>query len=113
MTSFIKAMLTPYRPQFIEKIMTDASGRRFRVLFAVSFVNGEVRGRVISAEPIEHKSLELRGESYEKSTETLCLPYVAIAIITPTSYLLSPALFISPFSELFFFTSQPTRAPNK
>ena len=46
-------MLTPYlKSQFVEKVLTDRYGRQFRCLFLVALVNGEVKGKLVSAQEI-------------------------------------------------------------
>ncbi|MDP3962372.1 MAG: hypothetical protein Q8Q03_00690 [bacterium] len=89
-------MLTPYSSsKFITKTLTSASGEQFRVVFLVSFVNGEVKAQVVSAKKI---SVVCLPEFKEKSPVTFTY--------TPAS---SPV--VSLFNPLFFFNSQPTRAP--
>lgn len=100
-------MLTPYRPQFIEKILADSFGRQFRVVFAVSYsIDGEVRGRIVSAQPIEL----LKGSTI-RSQANVCLPCAQsfnlqsfnLPIVTPV---------VSPYFSLeYLLNSQPTRAP--
>ena len=95
-------MLIPYtQPRFVEKILTDASGRQFRVVFAVSFVGGEVRGHIVSATEI--KALE---------TRTLCLSGTCAAVKGATEYVRAFTPVASPYFSLeFLINSQPTRAP--
>ncbi len=105
-------MLTPYRPQFIEKVLTDAAGRRFRVVFAVSFVDGEARGRIVSATEIN--TLKLAGEVQAAVVTTpLCLggSHASATSAKPVSTF---ARVISPyFSHDYLITAQPTRAPSR
>jgi len=95
-------MLIPYtQPRFVEKILTDASGRQFRVVFAVSFTNGEVRGRIVSATEI--KALE---------TCILCLSGARTTVKGNTEYVRAFTPIASPYFSLeFLINSQPTRAP--
>ena len=105
----VNDMLTTYKqPQFIEKILTDSFGRQYRVLFAVSFVDGEIRGRVISATPI---SL-LKGSTNGGSTSVFLLAGQSKKEVF-AEYIPAFAPIISPYIELYFFNSQPTRAPSK
>lgn len=102
------------RQQFLEKTVTDSFGRQYRVVFAFSFVDGEVRGRVISAELIS-ETLTLKGRVNEFKASGLCLP-CARATLTPYSVLLTPRRsFVSPYFSVFelLITSQPTRAPSR
>ncbi len=109
----VNDMLTTYKqPQFIEKILTDSFGRQYRVLFAVSFIDGEIRGRVVSATQIE-RSLKLVAGSQENRTN-FCLPCAKSSQLLPSSSKLPAASsIVSPYIELYFFNSQPTRAPSK
>jgi hypothetical protein len=97
-------MLTTHlRSQFVTKILTNASGEQFRVVFLVALINGEVKAQVISAEPI----------SESKAAAPLCLPCIKndenfVTFTKPGKGTSSPSLF----NELFFFNSQPTRAPS-
>jgi hypothetical protein len=101
-------MLTTYRPNFIEQIFTDLSGRQFRLVFLVSNVDGKLKGHLVSAEPVSAKA-RLRG-SVEESV--FLLPIVCPQTKTVTEYISSFTPIVSPYNELFFFTSQPTRAPS-
>jgi len=101
-------MLTPYRPQFIEQIFTDQTGHQFRLVFLVSNVEGKLKGQLISAQPLSTKA-RVQG-SFEQSS--LLLPIVCPQNKTVTEYISSFAPIVSPYNELFFFTSQPTRAPS-
>ncbi|MES2314505.1 MAG: hypothetical protein V4524_01020 [Patescibacteria group bacterium] len=112
-------MLKPTIPsKFVERIITSQTGEQYRVVFLVTLVNGEVKARVVGAQLIskvqllEDKSYELRAKRYERNTAVLCLPGASAINLSPTSYLISPALRVSPFTSLLFFTSQPTRAPS-
>ena len=97
-------MLTPYsQSKFVEKILTNAKGEQFRVVFCVAFVNGEVKAQIVSATPIsqtiEHK-------------EVLCLPVFKEKVAQVFSYIPAFVSKISPFNQFFFFNSQPTRGPD-
>ncbi len=96
-------MLTPHlRSQFVTKILTSASGEQFKVVFLVALVNGEVKAQVISAEPV----------SKAQAAAPLCLPCVKNNEKF-VNFKKSPKATPSPFyNELFFFNSQPTRAPS-
>ncbi|MDR3558621.1 MAG: hypothetical protein P4L61_03750 [Candidatus Pacebacteria bacterium] len=116
----------------MEKVLTDRNGRQYRVLFLVSLIDGEVRGQIVSAQPIfeEAKAIRLPGrigkgstkhEARHDSTESsadspwtkLCLPAVKSAAKVVESRMSSWSRVASPyFSELEFFMSQPTRAPS-
>jgi hypothetical protein len=110
-------MLTPHlQSRFIEKVLTDRNGQQFRVLFLVSLINGEVRGQVVSAQPIygQVKTVSLPSSvAKETSWSKLCLPCTKAAAkiigskIRPWTRVASPY-----YSSLEFFMSQPTRAPS-
>ena len=38
--------------QFVSRIFTDSNGRRFRLNFFVAVIDGEIRGRLISVQPL-------------------------------------------------------------
>jgi hypothetical protein len=95
-------MLTPLsRSQFVTKILTSPTGEQFKVVFLVALVNGEVKVQVISATPISAKTVTVP-----------CLPKPFEK--TSVSFTYTPTFTekISFFNELFFFNSQPTRAPS-
>jgi len=101
-------MLTSYRPQFIEQIFTDLIGRQFRLVFLVSKVGGKLKGQLISAQPLSAKA-RIQGSTQKSS---FLLPISCPQSKTVTEYISSFAPIVSPYNELFFFTSQPTRAPS-
>lgn len=92
-------MLTPYlRSQFVTKILTSANGEQYKVVFLVALVNGEVKAQIISAEPMV------------KATP-VCLPKAVVKSPATFTYVAPTTPVVSFFNELFFFNSQPTRAP--
>lgn len=100
-------MLTPYsQPQIISKIFTSGDGQQFRMVFLVVLVNGEVKGKLLSVQPLSNRASSVRGENTYPS-----LPVFIQAKKIVTEYISSFAPIISPYSRLLFFTSQPTRAP--
>jgi hypothetical protein len=110
-------MLTPHlQSRFIEKVLTDRTGQQFRVLFLVSLVNGEVRGQIVSAQPIFEgvRVASLPGRVYKVLPCTkLCLPCTKAAAKIIESKVRSWSRVASPYySSLEFFMSQPTRAPS-
>lgn len=106
-------MLTPYsRSNFVEKVLTDQSGRQFRALFLVTLSdNGEVKGHLLSLKPLPIKTLAIEGAV---SDGTICLPCWTADCEIETPYIDSYAPAVSPyFSELdIFLSTQPTRAPS-
>lgn len=98
-------MLTAYRPHFIERVFTDQAGRQFRLVFLVTFVDGQLKGRLVSAEPISSKA--------RTSGCVPCLPVACPTVKANTQYIAPVVPTVSPYTELFFLTSQPTRAPSK
>ena len=102
-------MLTPYRPHYIERVMTDSLGCRYRVIFAVSYIGEEVRGRVISATLIQ----SLNGQT-AKSAAPLCLSSAVPLHTSKILYLKSCVPVVSPYFSLeYLLNSQPTRAPSR
>lgn len=98
-------MLIPYsQPRFVEKVISDRSGRQFRMIFLVALVDGEVKGRLISIEPVI--------SSFRSAECVACLPTVAAKKIAETEYVSAFAPTVSPYFSLeFLINSQPTRAP--
>lgn len=92
-------------PQFVEKIVTDRSGQVFKLTFLVAIVDGQLKGRLVSAQPL--------AQSFKNTESILSLPVICPKNETITEYTPAFAPIVSPYSELFFFTSQPTRAPSK
>lgn len=105
-------MLTAYsRSQFVEKTLTDTSGRQFKVLFLVSLVNGEVVARPVSMKLISSDILALAGF---QSDARACLACFSAARVEETPYVSPWAPVVSPYINLdAIITSQPTRAPSK
>ena len=112
-------MLTAYTPKnqslqvyqggrFVEKIFTDQAGQQFKLVFFVALVNGEVKGTLVSAQPMQRRS----GLGGQASAEVLYLPISVPQNDVVTEYIPAYVPVISPYNELFFFTSQPTRAPS-
>lgn len=96
--------------QFMSRIFTDASGRRFRLTFLVAMVDGEVRGHLVSAEPISASVAQLSGTVSDGS---FCLPIICNNKKPATEYVSAFAPVVSPFFSLeFLINSQPTRAPS-
>ena len=102
-------MLTPYlKSQFVEKILTDRHGRQFRCLFLVALVDGEVKGRLISAELLKPTSYQLQATSSK-----LYLPILKKKpVISQFEFLLPITSSFVP-KDFSFVTSQMTRAPSR
>ena len=98
------------KPEFLSQIFTDASGRHFKLTFLVINVNGELKGRLISATPIA--ASKLYGTPGSQNSKIFCLPIFAETKKAATLYTPAYAPIVSPFHELYFVTSQPTRAPS-
>ena|SRR3989344_4390297 len=105
--------------QLVSRIFTDQLGQQFRLTFFVSIVNGEVRGRLVSAQPISSSAAQanvsriaLTGDSVSSPDQIFCLPIFCTKKEVETSYVPSYAPIVSPYRELYFFMSQPTRAPS-
>ena len=100
------------RGEIVSRVFTDLSGRKFLLTFLLTRVNGEIKGRLISAEPISSHSVEFKLLTGEVAGANFFLPLVCPDCIAETEYLPSKAPSVSPYLELFFFNSQPTRAPS-
>jgi hypothetical protein len=95
---------------FVSRIFTDQLGQSFRLTFFVTIVDGEARGHLVSAQPVAGNTrLALAGTC---ATSQFCLPTSCAQNATETVYIPAYAPIVSPFNTLFFFTSQPTRAPS-
>jgi len=115
-------MITPYsNSQFLSRIFTDANGRQFRLTFFVSVVNGELKGQLVSAQPVSVSrsvsdvTRQLTGSVSGNSgadASVFCLPIVCSEKKPATEYIPAYVPIVSPYTELYFFTSQPTRAPS-
>lgn len=109
-------MLTPCQnPQFLSRAFTDLSGRQFRLTFFVTLVNGEVRGRLVSAERISEAAPRKPHLGSRTSETILCLPISCHCNIPETAYTPAYAPVASPYYSAFEFLihSQPTRAPSR
>lgn len=100
-------MLTPYKPQFVEQIFTDQTGRQFRLVFLVSFVDGRLKGQLVSATPVASRKAQ-----FSSFNDQFLLPITCEQNVGDTEYVATFTPIVSPYNELFFFTSQPTRAPS-
>jgi hypothetical protein len=109
-------MLTPLnKQQFLSRIFTDVNGRQFRLTFLVAVVNGELRGHLISAEPLSSsRPIEISlGSVSCAGNEPFCLPISLTENEPSTEYVASFAPVVSPYFSLeFLINSQPTRAPS-
>ena len=101
------------RSDFISRIFTDLSGRKFRLTFLVSIVGGEVRGRLVSAEPISTRPT-LADLTNNSSYPCYVLPIICSEKIPDTKYVSSFAPVATPYFSIdFLINCQPTRAPAK
>jgi hypothetical protein len=97
-------MLTPQlRSQFVTKILTSQTGEKFRVVFLVALVNGKMQAQVVSAECLT-KSVS--------NEAILSLPVNFSKEFVTFTYTQTSDPKVSVFNSLFFFNSQPTRAPS-
>lgn len=111
-------MLTPLnQSQFISRIFSDATGRKFRLTFLVAIVNGEVRGHLVSAEPVSSSDNQTLITNYQLtgavSDGSFCLPIICNNKKPATTYVSSLKPIVTPYFSLeFLINSQPTRAPS-
>ncbi len=101
-------LVSSSQPRFIRKNFTDASGRQFRLTFLVALVDGEMKGRLVSAEPIAFAQLD-----GEVSDGSFYLPIAIPQNEASTEYVPAFTPVASPYFSLdFLIHSQPTRAPS-
>ena len=111
-------MLTPLNnSQFISRIFSDATGRQFRLTFLVAIVNGQVRGHLISAEPVSKSNNQTLITDHQLTGTVshggFCLPIICNNKKPATTYVSSLKPIASPYFSLeFLINSQPTRAPS-
>jgi hypothetical protein len=112
-------MLTRYRPKtkLIEKFYTRADGKTIRVLFLVALVGGELKAKLISAELADNYASEKSSCSdyftdFTRQSGISFLPVECKKSINHFQYIPSYSGIISPYNQLTFFISQPTRAPS-
>lgn len=101
--------------QFVSRIFTDPNGRRFRLNFFVAVIDGEIRGHLISVQPVsntnnqESITKKLTGEVADSG---FYLPIVCDEKTPNTIYISPFTAIVSPYFSLeFLINSQPTRAP--
>lgn len=92
-----------------EKVLRTKTGALARVKFLVMEFDGKSWVKVISIEAID-SSFKLQVSSFKKSA-TLCLPCLKTKAILPEVEKVIAEEIESPFFDLTFFVSQPTRAP--
>ncbi|MEI6304870.1 MAG: hypothetical protein WCP09_02510 [Candidatus Taylorbacteria bacterium] len=99
-------------PQFMSRVFSDRNGRLYRFTFLVSFVNGEMKGQLVSAEPVSTSHSASSEASPYSNGQIFMLP-VCFPVKKPeTAYVFSFAPVVSPyFSVDFLINCQPTRAP--
>lgn len=100
-------MLTTYKPQFLEKVIVYPDGRQFRLIFLVAIVNGELKGRLVSVQPIAESN-----SAIPHSECAIMLPVLANEAKPQTAYIFNYKPIVSPYDSLRYFVSQPTRAPS-
>ncbi|MFA6294956.1 MAG: hypothetical protein WC666_00840 [Candidatus Paceibacterota bacterium] len=100
-------------PQFVSRIFTDPAGRQFRLTFLVAVVDGEVKGRLVSAEPVSYIAAGA-NDQVPISNDQFCLPIFCDENKPDTKYIPAFAPVVSPYFSLeFLINSQPTRAPSQ
>lgn len=91
------------------RIFVDASGRSFRLTFFVVSIDGQLKARLVSAQPISEHDHSIVGET----AATFYLPVICPTPVVETPYISAYAPVISPYFSLdFLINSQPTRAPS-
>ncbi len=87
-----------------ERIVKDKNGILVRVRFIVVEIEGQYRPQIISAEPFV--------TTLKTETCVACLPNPETKLSVIFTYTKAAPIKSFYFNELFFFTSQPTRAPS-
>lgn len=87
-----------------ERIVKDNNGVLVRVQFIVVEIDGQYRPQIISAVPI-HAEIKARSS-------VVCLPCVKERVNIVFEYKVAAPKKSVYFDLLFFFNSQPTRAPS-
>jgi hypothetical protein len=85
-----------------ERVVRDNNGVLVRVRFIVVEIDGQFRPQIISAEPIVSAS----------EPTVACLPCSKEKNNVIFEYKVAAPIQSNYFEELFFFNSQPTRAPS-
>lgn len=95
--------------QFVSRVFTDVKGKQFRLNFVVSIVNGELKGRLVSVQPLSSKTIDIGND------QIFCLPIVCDDKKPNTTYISKHFTLISPYfsQKDILLTSQPTRAPSR
>lgn len=97
-------LVTKPKAQILRKIIQSPTGEYVLATFAVSEFQGTFRAKLLSVEVLPQSDFE------KPVAVSLPLPKKqSIAISTVVSFIDRVA---SPFQELLFFVSQPTRAPS-
>lgn len=88
-----------------ERVIRDNNGVLVIVRFTIVEVNGKLQGQILSVTPF------VKIESSDSNSSVICLPKISVdkKVFENT---ISYRNIISPFNSLFFFNSQPTRAPS-
>ena len=97
-----------------ERIVRSRDGQLVRIFFEVYEWNGELKGRILRAEPI----LALARASTEQAATKQTFADSCVLLLCAASKIVSPyhwsveKKITSPFSELDFLTSIKIRAPS-
>ena len=103
-------MLIPFQYNqkgIFEKVLRSRDGQLMRVCFEVYEVNGEIKGRIIKAEPI----FSLARSGKENIFQSIFAITGDTSIVSPYSWNIEKKI-TSPFSEFEFLTSIKIRAPS-
>jgi hypothetical protein len=98
-------LITPTKQlnNVFERIVKDKNGILVRVRFIVVEVDGKFQGQIISAEPLVSRAESKPCASLPKPCEKTCVTFEYKPAAIKSGYYFNP---------LFFFNSQPTRAPS-
>jgi|SRR3989338_9987046 len=105
-------LLTQFQPKYVEKILTNEKGEQFRVVFLVAFVDGQIKAKIVSMERVGEGCTTQNSSFGDETSKVLRLPELKKSEHQEFSYTPFFSDQVSPFYPLFFFNSQPTRAPS-
>jgi|SRR6185369_6939994 len=97
-------LIQSHNKGIFEKVIAARNGQLVRVRFAIVEIEGILRGQVLSVTPI----VSVEGEV---ASANLYLPASVETDVFEAVESSFNSVFVSPFTTLEFFMSQPTRAP--
>src|SRR3989344_8348375 len=102
------AISTQNQQGIFEKVLRGKDGRLYAVRFVITDTDGQIRGRVLSVEPV--LELGYRGKGIGYRVKRLCLASIYTEPKPEPKQPYTNPLGSPYFSSLDFFVSQMTRA---